>query len=207
MKLQANVNRLSPYLFLAPAALVLVFALLYPIGYTVVASFFDWRMGVPFAQASWAGWGNYIWLFNDPDFFESLGVTISFAFSVVVLEMVIGVGLALLLERPIRGMSVFRTVFILPMMIAPIVVGLMWRYMYSFAFTRNSASLTNCSPRSTCQPSLGSQTRIGRYPRSSSPTSGSGRPSYSSSRSPRCNRCRARRSKPRASMAPALGSK
>ena len=83
MKLQANVNRLSPYLFLAPAALVLVFALLYPIGYTVVASFFDWRMGVPFAQASWAGWGNYIWLFNDPDFFESLGVTISFAFSVV----------------------------------------------------------------------------------------------------------------------------
>ena len=134
MKLQANVNRLSPYLFLAPAALVLVFALLYPIGYTVVASFFDWRMGVPFAQASWAGWGNYLWLFNDPDFFESLGVTISFAFSVVVLEMVIGVGLALLLERPIRGMSVFRTVFILPMMIAPIVVGLMWRYMYNPQF-------------------------------------------------------------------------
>ena len=91
-------------------------------------------MGVPFAQASWAGWGNYIWLFNDPDFFESLGVTISFAFSVVVLEMVIGVGLALLLERPIRGMSVFRTVFILPMMIAPIVVGLMWRYMYNPQF-------------------------------------------------------------------------
>ena len=44
--------------------------------------------------------------------------------------MIIGVGLALLLDRNLRGMSVLRTVFILPMMIAPIVVGLMWRYMY-----------------------------------------------------------------------------
>lgn len=44
--------------------------------------------------------------------------------------MLIGVGLALLLDRNIRGMSVLRTLFILPMMIAPVVVGLMWRYMY-----------------------------------------------------------------------------
>jgi multiple sugar transport system permease protein len=44
--------------------------------------------------------------------------------------MVLGVGLALLLDRNIRGMSILRTLFILPMMIAPVVVGLMWRYMY-----------------------------------------------------------------------------
>ena len=43
-------------------------------------------------------------------------------------------GLALMLERPIRGMTVFRTIFILPMMIAPIVVGLVWRYMYNPQF-------------------------------------------------------------------------
>jgi multiple sugar transport system permease protein len=61
-------------------------------------------------------------------------VTITFAFTVVVLEMFIGVGLALMLERPILGMSVFRTIFILPMMIAPIVVGLVWRYMYNPQF-------------------------------------------------------------------------
>jgi multiple sugar transport system permease protein len=45
-------------------------------------------------------------------------------------EMLLGVGLALLLDRELRGMTVLRTLFILPMMIAPIVVGLMWRYMY-----------------------------------------------------------------------------
>ncbi|MEO1459579.1 MAG: sugar ABC transporter permease, partial [Pseudomonadota bacterium] len=53
-----------------------------------------------------------------------------FAFAVVSIEMVLGVGLALLLDRNLRGMSVLRTLFILPMMIAPIVVGMMWRYMY-----------------------------------------------------------------------------
>ncbi len=127
-------NRSIPYLFLTPAGIVLVFALLYPIGYLTVASFFDWRMGTPFSNAEFAGLGNYIWILNDPHFRESFFVTITFAFVVVVVEMFIGLGLALMLERPIRGMSVFRTIFILPMMIAPIVVGLIWRYMYNPQF-------------------------------------------------------------------------
>ena len=127
-------NRATPYLFLAPAGIVLIFALLYPIGYLTVASFFDWRMGSPFADSTFAGLGNYTWILNDPSFRESFMVTITFAFAVVFLEMFLGVGLAFMLERPIRGMSVFRTIFILPMMIAPIVVGLIWRYMYNPQF-------------------------------------------------------------------------
>ena len=134
MKPTSIMNRATPYLFLAPAGTILIFALLYPIGYLTVASFFDWRMGTPFTNAVFNGFGNYIWILKDPNFSESFMVTITFAFSVVVLEMVIGVGLALLLERPIRGMTVFRTIFILPMMIAPIVVGLVWRYMYNPQF-------------------------------------------------------------------------
>ncbi len=134
MRLSRVMNRATPYLFLAPAGIVLIFALLYPIGYLSFASFFDWRMGTPFADSTYAGFGNYIWLLKDPDFRESLMVTITFASSVVFLEMFLGLGLALMLERPIRGMSVFRTIFILPMMIAPIVVGLIWRYMYNSQF-------------------------------------------------------------------------
>lgn len=121
-------------MFLAPAGIVLTFALLYPICYLSFASFFDWRMGTPFADAQFAGIGNYSWILQDPNFHESFMVTLTFAVVVVVLEMLIGVGLALMLERPIRGLSVFRTIFILPMMIAPIVVGLIWRYMYNPQF-------------------------------------------------------------------------
>ncbi|WP_299080460.1 sugar ABC transporter permease [uncultured Ruegeria sp.] len=130
MSAVARANRLTPYLFLAPAAVVLIFALLYPIGYMIYASFLDWSPSQRIGQAEFVGLKNYANLLHDRAFHESFWVTIKFAFVVVTLEMVLGVGLALLLDRNIRGMSVLRTVFILPMMIAPIVVGLMWRYMY-----------------------------------------------------------------------------
>ncbi len=123
-------NRLTPYLFLGPAALVLIIALLYPLGYVIYASFLDWNPSQRIEEASFVGLRNYAFLLSDESFKESFFVTIKFAAIVVTLEMLIGVGLALLLDRSIRGMSLLRTLFILPMMISPIVVGLMWRYMY-----------------------------------------------------------------------------
>ncbi|MHA2937900.1 carbohydrate ABC transporter permease [Vibrio sp. RC27] len=125
-----NLNRLTPYMFLAPAGVILLLGLLYPIGYMIYASFLDWNPSQLIGEADWVGFRNYINLFQDAAFHESLGVTVKFAVIVVTLEMLIGVGLALLLDREVRGMSLLRTIFILPMMIAPIVVGLMWRYMY-----------------------------------------------------------------------------
>ncbi|KIT14841.1 carbohydrate ABC transporter permease [Jannaschia aquimarina] len=126
----ANVNRATPYLFLAPAVLVMAVALLYPIGYMIWASFLDWNPSQRIGEAEFVGLRNYIYLLGDAAFRESFWVTIRFAAIVVTVEMVLGVGLALLLDRKLRGMTVLRTIFILPMMIAPIVVGLMWRYMY-----------------------------------------------------------------------------
>lgn len=126
----ARVNRLSPYMFMAPAVIIMAIALLYPLGYMIWGSFRDWNPSQSIGEAEYVGLKNYITLWGDPNFHESIGVTLRFAFFVVAIEMVLGVGLALLLDRDIRGMSVLRTMFILPMMIAPVVVGLMWRYMY-----------------------------------------------------------------------------
>ena len=128
--LTERMNRLTPYVFLAPAVIVLAVALLYPIGYMIYASFLNWNPSQRIGEADWVGLQNYLSLLGDENFHESFWVTLKFAAVVVSAEMVIGVGLALLLDRNIRGMSILRTVFILPMMIAPIVVGLMWRYMY-----------------------------------------------------------------------------
>ena len=126
----ASTNRMTPYLFLAPAGVVLLVALFYPICYMIYASFLDWNPSQRIGEADFVGLRNYLKLFNDDAFRESMWVTLKFAAVVVTIEMFLGVGLALLLDRNIRGMSVLRTLFILPMMIAPIVVGLMWRYMY-----------------------------------------------------------------------------
>ena len=125
-----SLNRLTPYLFVAPAALVRVLALFYPIGYMIWGSFRDWDPSQSISETEFVGLANYAKLLVDPAFHASFWVTLVFAFTVVAIEMVLGVGLALLLDRNIRGMSVLRTLFILPMMIAPVVVGLVWRYMF-----------------------------------------------------------------------------
>ena len=134
MSVRRKANRSTPYLFLLPAALVMALGLLYPVLRSAWLSFHDWKLGTPPDAAVFTGWENYIFLLEDPNFAESFTVTLTFASIVVSAEMVIGVGLALLLDRRIRGMSALRTIFILPMMIAPIVVGLIWRYMYSEQF-------------------------------------------------------------------------
>lgn len=126
----ARANRATPYVFMAPAAIIMAIALLYPLAYMVWGSFRAWDPSQTIGEAEFVGLKNYVTLLGDPNFRESLSVTLQFAFFVVTFEMLLGVGLALLLDRNIRGMSILRTMFILPMMIAPVVVGLMWRYMY-----------------------------------------------------------------------------
>ena len=125
-----SIKRITPYMFLAPAAGFMLVGLFYPIGYMIYASFLDWNPSQLIGEADFVGLRNYVYLLKDESFRESLTVTLKFSSIVVVTEMLVGVGLALLLDRNIRGVSVLRTIFILPMMIAPIVVGLMWRYMY-----------------------------------------------------------------------------
>ncbi len=127
---KSRAGRLTPYMFAAPAGLVMALALFYPIGYMIWGSFRDWDPSQTIGETDFVGLANYAKLLVDPAFHESFWVTMIFAFTVVSVEMVLGVGLALLLDRNIRGMSVLRTLFILPMMIAPVVVGLVWRYMF-----------------------------------------------------------------------------
>lgn len=128
--MKQRLNRLTPYYFLMPSLAIMLVSLIYPLGYMIYGSFRDWNPSQKLSQSKFTGFDNYINLIQDPAFLESAYVTLKFAFIVVSVEMVIGVGLALLLDRSIRGISVLRTMFILPMMIAPVVVGLIWRYMY-----------------------------------------------------------------------------
>lgn len=123
-------RRLVPFLFAAPAVLVMAFGLFYPVLEAFRLSFFELRLGEPVTPEAFRGLGIFIEALGDPAVRESMLVTLKFAFVVVAVEMVAGVGLALLLERPIRGMGVLRTIFVLPIMVAPICVGLIWRYMF-----------------------------------------------------------------------------
>lgn len=126
--------RLVPYAYIAPAVLVMLAGLAYPIANAFHLSLFDWGMGTPWTTARWIGLEAYREMLASPQVWTSVGVTVAFVVFAVAAEMCLGIALALLLEKPVRGMRAFRTVFVLPMMIAPICVGLIWRYLFDAQF-------------------------------------------------------------------------
>jgi multiple sugar transport system permease protein len=126
--------RWAPALFIGPAVLVMAAACLYPVLSAFQLAGYDWSMGTPWSSARWVGWDNWVSAFSNPRVWSSLWTTLLFAAACVSAEMVLGIALALALEHPVRGMALFRTLFILPMMIAPIAVGLAWRYMFDAQF-------------------------------------------------------------------------
>lgn len=130
----ARLARLTPYLYILPAAAVMLAGLAWPIADAVRLSFYDWPLGTDWATARWVGLEAFADMLRSPQVWTSMGVTFAFVFVAVSCEMVLGIALALFLEKPVRGMRLFRTVFVLPMMIAPICVGLIWRYLFDANF-------------------------------------------------------------------------
>ena len=126
--------RWVPALYVGPAVLVMAAACLYPVLSAFQLAGYDWSMGTPWSSARWVGLANFISAFGNARMWSSLLTTLLFAAVCVSAEMVLGIALALALEHPVRGMAFFRTLFILPMMIAPIAVGLAWRYMFDAQF-------------------------------------------------------------------------
>lgn len=130
----ARLARLTPYVYILPAALVMVAGLAWPIADAVRLSFYDWPLGTDWSTARWVGLEAFGDMLRSPQVWTSMGVTFAFVLIAISCEMVLGIALALFLEKPIRGMRLFRTVFVLPMMIAPICVGLIWRYLFDANF-------------------------------------------------------------------------
>ena len=127
-----------PFVYVGPAAAVMAVACLYPVLSALQLGFYDWSIGTPWSDARWVGLETFLRTLQDPAVWRSLRITLLFAFVCVTAETVLGIALALALEdrpgRPLRGVAFFRTLFILPMMIAPIAVGLTWRYLFDAQF-------------------------------------------------------------------------
>ena len=121
---------LTPYGFILPAVIVMMAGLVYPVIDAFYLSFYDWDIGTSWDRAERIGFDHYVRMFNDDGVRESAWVTFRFGFWTILIEMVLGTALALMLEKPIRGASIFRTIFILPLMVSPVVVGLIWRYLF-----------------------------------------------------------------------------
>lgn len=118
-------------LFLLPALIVLVAAQLYPLGWSAWVSLVDWSLARSPQPRGYVGLANYAKIFDDSVMLGSLQTTVLFALGTTALQMIVGFAVALLTVGEARALRVVRTLLILPMVIAPIAVGTMWRMMLS----------------------------------------------------------------------------
>ena len=122
-------DRYTKFYMLIPAIVYLILIGIFPLIYSFVLSFHNWDVAAG-KPMTFAGLGNYIELFRDWRFRQTLLNTIIFVVSAISLEVIFGFGLAILLNRKLRGQAIFRVLFILPMMTTPVAAGYTWRMLY-----------------------------------------------------------------------------
>lgn len=117
-------------LFCAPALAGLGLFVVLPFGLAVGLSFTNLRMGSPLPVEA-MGIEQYVRLFRDPAFLGALLNNLLFAAVVVPLQTVLALGLALLINRRLRGMTVFRTLFFLPVVFPMSLLAVVWTLLYA----------------------------------------------------------------------------
>jgi len=122
-------RKLLPFLFVLPAILIILSLAIFPLGYSVYMSFNKYSFLLSPAPV-FIGLRNFIEIFSDNVFLYSLKVTAFFTVLSVLAETGLGFELALLLNREFKGLSIVRTLAIVPMMISSVAAGYLWRFMY-----------------------------------------------------------------------------
>lgn len=117
-------------LFVPTIGLLLLLAIV-PLVFSLGVSLFNYSIG---SKAIWVGLGNYKNMFTDPQFWLATRVTVQFTIVAVSIEVVLGVLFGFLMNQRFTGMGTIRLIVFLPMMLAPFVVGLFWRFMFDQTF-------------------------------------------------------------------------
>ena len=116
-------------ILLSPTALILLVFLGIPIVYAIVMSFQQIELTIS-PDRSWVGLENYAELLQDSVVHESITRTLYFAFITIVLSVLMALGLALILNEPFKGRKPVRVLVMLPWAVAPVVAGVLWRYIF-----------------------------------------------------------------------------
>lgn len=122
---------LAGYLMLLPNFIGFFIFMLIPIVATIYIGFTNWDLiNVP----KWVGFLNYQILFRDPIFWISLKKTVIFTLVNVPIQSFLALLVAILLNQKLKGLNLFRTLFIAPWICMPVAIGLTWTWMYNKDF-------------------------------------------------------------------------
>ncbi len=120
--------RARPYLITLPALLVLI-GILYPFFTAVYYSFTAYTLNRPGSQEVFVGLRNWTRMFTDNDFYYSTYITFAYAILTTSVELVLGLAVAMLLNRESRWAKILQPMLIFPMVIAPVIGTLVWKMM------------------------------------------------------------------------------
>jgi multiple sugar transport system permease protein len=130
------------YLLLLPSVFLVGVFIVYPTLKTTVDSFFEIRTQTAALGAKFIGFANYIRAFRDNHFLDTILWTMAFTFGSVVIELIIGMALALVMKIPGKGQGLIRTSILVPWALPTIVSGIIWTQFFSqngfinFIFTK-----------------------------------------------------------------------
>ena len=122
-------RREHPVVFLAPALLLLLLVTVYPLGYVTYLTFLR-RLPV-FRVSDFVGLDNWRFLLHDYRFWRSLGTTLYFALVSTAVEFVLGLGVALTIQRDFPGKGLVRTLILLPWTIPTVISAEMWQWIFN----------------------------------------------------------------------------
>ena len=123
----ADPERRTAYLMVLPSLLIIVVVAFFPILYGIVLSLTD---STAAAFGSFIGVENYVEMFQDPDFLEGLSNTLIFTVVSVTLEFILGLGIALAINRAFRGRGLVRAAILVPWAFPTVISAVMWRLMF-----------------------------------------------------------------------------
>jgi len=129
-KLRGLSDRAIAWWFITPTILLLLAINIFPLLWSIYLSFTNYKANRASRGAEWIGLENYQRILTDADIWTSMQVTAHFVFWSILIEVAIGFGLALLIDKRFRGHGFWTTVILLPMMLSPAVVGTFWSFLF-----------------------------------------------------------------------------
>ena len=121
----------TPFLLLTPAMLTMAFVVILPLVFSMYTSFTGYRLTKPDSLYDWVGLRNYTRILSDPDFWIPFGRTVLFLTVVLNVEFLLGLAIALLINRITWGQRTLRTIMMFPMMFSPILVGFQFKFLFN----------------------------------------------------------------------------
>ncbi len=135
MSLKVGYSQRTAFFFHLPAIIILSLITMVPLAYNIRMSFFNFSLSIPGSRNIFVGWQNYKEIITDREYWNAMWVTVRFVLASTLMQLSFGIIIALFLHYFTgKGGKVLTSIVMIPMMVAPLVVGLMYSFILNPQF-------------------------------------------------------------------------